>query len=231
MIPYHSHTPSTAQLAQLAIDCPRRATLSCHCPSRNAEAQYYGVFSSNHEELGALSHLIPYGLPRYAQAAVVKTHSKRGVSHTASAYFPPITAWMDSAKQSAQAHAAKGGITCPANAMHFSCHLAPWGYQSHDQSEYMHCEEPSSCYSAYACTCCLLSAAPSDASSARPCILLFVHPFLILNRVAAAAFGLRLVYDCCWCPQGMETSQPSSSSTTGSTHKTKPSQRSSRTLS
>ena len=47
---------------------------------------------------------------------------------------------MDSAKQSAQAHAAKGGITCPANAMHFSCHLAPWGYQSHDQSEYMHCE-------------------------------------------------------------------------------------------
>ena len=165
------------------------------------------------------------------RTAVVKTHSKRGVSHTASAYFPPITAWMDSAKQSAQAHAAKGGITCPANAMHFSCHLAPWGYQSHDQSEYMHCEEPSSCYSAYACTCCLLSAAPSDASSARPCILLFVHPFLILNRVAAAAFGLRLVYDCCWCPQGMETSQPSSSSTTGSTHKTKPSQRSSRTLS
>ena len=97
----------------------------------NQEAQYYHVYSSNHEEL-------------------------------ASAYFPPITAWsaaarmflriwavcvaqtnvragrMDSAKMSAQAHARKGGITCPANAMHYSCHLAPWGYQSHDQSEYMH---------------------------------------------------------------------------------------------
>ena len=96
----------------------------------NQEAQYYHVYSSNHEEL-------------------------------ASAYFPPITAWsaartflriwavcvaqtnvragrMDSAKKSAQAHARKGGITCPANAMHYSCHLAPWGYQSHDQSEYMH---------------------------------------------------------------------------------------------
>ena len=73
----------------------------------NQEAQYYGVFSSNHEE----------------QAA---------------AYFPPITEWMGAARLSAQAHAKKGGITCPANALHYSCHLAPWGYQSHDQSEYMH---------------------------------------------------------------------------------------------
>jgi hypothetical protein len=69
---------------------------------------------------------------------------------------------MGAARKSAQAHAAKGersplplncqkrspaqltqnappgGITCPPSAMHYSCHLAPWGYQSHDQSEYMH---------------------------------------------------------------------------------------------
>ena len=92
---------------------------------------------------------------------------------------------MGAARLSAQAHARKGGITCPANALHYSCHLAPWGgwhardpvsdcvrlsvvnlghqllnqttaharpltgvpvlcalaragYQSHDQSEYMH---------------------------------------------------------------------------------------------
>jgi hypothetical protein len=73
----------------------------------NQEAQYYGVFSSNHQELAA-------------------------------AYFPPITAWMPAARQSAQAHAIKGNITCPAKALHYSCHLAPWGYQSVDQSEYMH---------------------------------------------------------------------------------------------
>ena len=56
-----------------------------------------------------------------------------------SAYFPPITEWLPAARLSAQAHAAKGNISCPAKAAHFSCHLAPWGYQSRDQSEYMHC--------------------------------------------------------------------------------------------
>ena len=45
---------------------------------------------------------------------------------------------MGSARKSAQSHARKGNITCPAKALHYSCHLAPWGYQSHDQSEYMH---------------------------------------------------------------------------------------------
>jgi hypothetical protein len=79
-------------------------TIPSVCGTDNQEAQFYGVFSSNHEE----------------QAA---------------GYFPPITEWMGTARLSAQAHAKKGGITCPANALHYSCHLAPWGYQSHDQSE------------------------------------------------------------------------------------------------
>jgi hypothetical protein len=39
---------------------------------------------------------------------------------------------------SAQQHAKTAGVTCPANALHYSCHLAPWGYQSHDTSTYMH---------------------------------------------------------------------------------------------
>lgn len=80
--------------------------MDCHptlCAD-NQEAQYYGVFSSNH-------------------------------GSQASAYFPPITAWMGGAQLSAQRHAAKANITCPAKALHYSCHLAPWGYQSHDQSE------------------------------------------------------------------------------------------------
>lgn len=45
---------------------------------------------------------------------------------------------MAAARISAQAHAKKGGIRCPAKALHYSCHLAPWGYQSRDQTEYMH---------------------------------------------------------------------------------------------
>lgn len=45
---------------------------------------------------------------------------------------------MGAARVAAQQHAKSAGVTCPANALHYSCHLAPWGYQSHDQSTYMH---------------------------------------------------------------------------------------------
>jgi hypothetical protein len=53
-------------------------------------------------------------------------------------YFAPIQDWMGAARVAAQQHAKSAGVTCPANALHYSCHLAPWGYQSHDQSTYMH---------------------------------------------------------------------------------------------
>ena len=29
-------------------------------------------------------------------------------------------------------------VTCPPTALHYACHLAPWGLQSFDQSVYMH---------------------------------------------------------------------------------------------
>lgn len=73
----------------------------------NQEAQFYGVFSSNHAELAA-------------------------------SYFPPIVDWMGAARAGAQAAAKTAGISCPAGALHYSCHLAPWGYQSQDQTIYMH---------------------------------------------------------------------------------------------
>lgn len=69
----------------------------------NQEAQYYGVYSSNHGEHGA-------------------------------PYFPPITDWMPAARAMAQEHAKAGKFTCPPNALHFSCHLAPWGYQSYGET-------------------------------------------------------------------------------------------------
>ena len=72
----------------------------------NQEAQYYGVFSSNHPELAA-------------------------------AYFRPITDWEPHAQAWAQRAASLAGITCDSTALRYSCHLAPWGYQSQDQSTYM----------------------------------------------------------------------------------------------
>ena len=56
----------------------------------------------------------------------------------AAAYFPPIAAWEGHAKKWAQAAANMSGVSCGADAMHYSCHLAPWGYQSYDQTTYMH---------------------------------------------------------------------------------------------
>ena len=45
---------------------------------------------------------------------------------------------MGAARVSAQQHAKTAGVSCPSNALHYSCHLGPWGYQSHDTSTYMH---------------------------------------------------------------------------------------------
>jgi hypothetical protein len=75
----------------------------------NQEAQFYGVFGSNHP----------------AQAT---------------SYFTPITDWLPNARAEATSFAAHLNLTRPAcaNALHFSCHLAPWGFQSIDTAIYMH---------------------------------------------------------------------------------------------
>eukprot|EP00755_Sulcionema_specki_P032499 Sspe_Gene.98862::Locus_72251_Transcript_1_2_Confidence_0.667_Length_1407::g.98862::m.98862 len=53
-------------------------------------------------------------------------------------YFPPIVDWIPAARLEAQQQAKKGKIACPPTALHFACHLAPWGYQSTDTNVYMH---------------------------------------------------------------------------------------------
>ena len=75
----------------------------------NVEATYYGVYASGHGEY-------------------------------ASSYFPTVSAWVTGgqAQAAARMHALRGNLTCQNNSLHYSCHLAPWGYQSGDLSEYMH---------------------------------------------------------------------------------------------
>ena len=77
------------------------------------EAQFYAVFGSNHP----------------AQA---------------SSYWAPIVDWLPHARQEAAEITSRLNLTRPqcANALHFSCHLAPWGYQSEDTSIYMHWNGP-----------------------------------------------------------------------------------------
>ena len=60
----------------------------------------------------------------------------------AAGYFPPVTDWMQAAQLQATHSAAAANLSCPSHALHFACHLAPWGYQSRDTSVYGHYEGP-----------------------------------------------------------------------------------------
>lgn len=56
----------------------------------------------------------------------------------AEAYWGPIVDWMGPGRIKAQAQASYAGVTCPASALYYACHLAPWGLMSLDgMTKYM----------------------------------------------------------------------------------------------
>eukprot|EP01116_Phalansterium_solitarium_P024282 TRINITY_DN8859_c0_g1_i1.p1 TRINITY_DN8859_c0_g1~~TRINITY_DN8859_c0_g1_i1.p1 ORF type:complete len:900 (+),score=224.85 TRINITY_DN8859_c0_g1_i1:143-2842(+) len=78
----------------------------------NQEATFYGAFGSNH------------------------------VDQTSS-YWGPILDYSGAAAKMAQAELASAHVgNCSAAALHYPCHLAPWGMQSQDQTVYMHWNGP-----------------------------------------------------------------------------------------
>ena len=62
---------------------------------------------------------------------------KTGSNHpdVAAAYWAPISDWMPRAQAKAQVQAGLARVSCPATALYFNCHLAPWGLSSLDPSE------------------------------------------------------------------------------------------------
>jgi hypothetical protein len=50
----------------------------------------------------------------------------------AEAFWRPITDWLPAGRLKAQAQAALAGVSCPAHALYYACHLAPWGLMSLD---------------------------------------------------------------------------------------------------
>ena len=76
----------------------------------NQEGTYFHVYSSNHPERAA-------------------------------SYFGPILDWVGAARLRAVEVAKSANLSnCGAHALHFDCHLAPWGAQSRDTSVYGHYE-------------------------------------------------------------------------------------------
>eukprot|EP00759_Apiculatamorpha_spiralis_P037199 PhF_6_TR37160/c0_g1_i1/m.54704 len=59
-------------------------------------------------------------------------------AEVAESYWAPIVDWVAPGQRMAQIEAKIAGVQCPANALHYACHLAPWGSQSIDQTIYMH---------------------------------------------------------------------------------------------
>jgi hypothetical protein len=57
-----------------------------------------------------------------------------GSNHAAQAasFWGPIIDWMPAARLKAQAQAGYAHVTCPADALYYACHLAPWGLMSLD---------------------------------------------------------------------------------------------------
>ena len=53
-------------------------------------------------------------------------------------YAAPLLQWAEPARTLAQLQAAKANVSCSAEAMHFPCHLAPWGMQSDDPKIWNH---------------------------------------------------------------------------------------------
>jgi len=78
-----------------------------------------------------------YTLDYNVEAAYYHVH---GVNHAAHArpYWGPFVDWQPAARLQAQQQAALADLKCPATALHYPDHLAPWGVQSTDLSIYMH---------------------------------------------------------------------------------------------
>lgn len=65
-------------------------------------------------------------------AAFASNHAPQVAS-----YAGPLLAWAGSAAKQAQLQAALANVSCPPSALHFACHLAPWGMQSIDETIYV----------------------------------------------------------------------------------------------
>ena len=60
------------------------------------------------------------------------------LAHLAKSYAEPIYNFMPTAKEMAVGQAQKAQISCDAKTLHYTCHIAPWGYMSLDDNVFMH---------------------------------------------------------------------------------------------
>lgn len=113
--------------AQYILACAASTNASVPAPG------LYGPWVTTDNPSWKGDYTLDYNYEATFYGAFGSNHPEQTVS-----YFPPIIEWMSAASKEAQSEASKAHVNCTASALHYACHLAPWGMQSRDQTVYMH---------------------------------------------------------------------------------------------
>ena len=97
----------------------------------------YGVFATSDDAAWNGDFTLDYNQESTFFGVFSTNHADNFVTYAA-----PLISWIYAGQIEAQVQAATAKITCPSTALHFSCHLAPWGLMSDDQTVYMHWNLP-----------------------------------------------------------------------------------------
>jgi hypothetical protein len=93
----------------------------------------YGVWTSSDDAGWNGDYTLDYNFESTYFGAFAANHAAQFAS-----YAGPLLAWAPAGRKQAAQQAATAGVTCADAALHFACHLAPWGFQSDDLTIYMH---------------------------------------------------------------------------------------------
>lgn len=80
---------------------------------------------------------LQYTLDYNAEATFFGAYAANHAAQVES-YWDYLLQWQAPGRAMAQLQAAQLGVSCDADALHYACHLAPWGFQSFDTTYYMH---------------------------------------------------------------------------------------------
>jgi hypothetical protein len=93
----------------------------------------YGVWATSDSCSWNGDYTLDYNAEATFFGAFASNHGAQAQS-----YYDYLLRWKAPGAAMAQQQAKSLGITCDAEALHYACHLAPWGFQSFDETFYMH---------------------------------------------------------------------------------------------
>jgi len=124
--------PTRPRVQQLWYGASYAMALTASRDPSTAPPGLYGVFATSDGCLWNGDYTLDYNQESTFFGVYSSNHAE-----LAESYFGPILDWMPAAKTMAQQQCNASKKSCAPNALHFGCHLAPWGLQSFDTSYYV----------------------------------------------------------------------------------------------